>query len=68
VEGRIHPDAKIKLRDVPELGYFSTDKPHPRGEVCVHTPRMANGYYKTEEESKDLFEEEWFRTGYVYST
>ena len=32
-----------KLVDVPELGYTSEDKPHPRGEICVKTPDMISG-------------------------
>jgi long-chain acyl-CoA synthetase len=31
--GGIIPSMKVRLRDVPELGYLSTDKPYPRGEI-----------------------------------
>ena len=40
------PVIAYKLRDVPELGYFSTDKPHPRGELLVRSERFMGGYYK----------------------
>jgi fatty acid CoA ligase FadD9 len=40
------PVIDYKLKDVPELGYFSTDKPHPRGELLVKTERFMVGYYK----------------------
>ena len=31
------PVIDYKLVDVPELGYFATDRPHPRGELWVKT-------------------------------
>lgn len=35
-----------KLVDVPELGYTTSDKPYPRGELRIKTKRMITGYYK----------------------
>ena len=35
-----------KLVDVPELGYFTTDKPFPRGELLLKTKSMISGYHK----------------------
>ncbi|KKC26785.1 hypothetical protein WP12_06715 [Sphingomonas sp. SRS2] len=35
-----------RLDDVPELGYFNTDKPHPRGELWVKSSTMFLGYFK----------------------
>ena len=40
---------QVRLVDVPELRYFSTDKPHPRGECTVRTPNMFNTYFRDEE-------------------
>ena len=31
--GGLIPATKIRLRDLPELGYLHTDKPNPRGEI-----------------------------------
>ncbi|KNC56202.1 uncharacterized protein AMSG_12453 [Thecamonas trahens ATCC 50062] len=42
--GRIVPGVSIRLRDVPDMGYLATDKPHPRGELLVRTPSMAKAY------------------------
>lgn len=49
-----------KLRDVPELGYFATDKPHPRGEFCVKTQFGITQYYKQPDATAQLFDEEGY--------
>lgn len=55
-------DVTIRLRDVPEMGYFTSDKP-PRGEVCVKTSYMISGYYKNQEETDEKFQNGFFCTG-----
>jgi fatty acid CoA ligase FadD9 len=40
------PVIDYKLRDVPELGYYTTDKPYPRGELCVKSSMQVPGYFK----------------------
>ena len=37
-----------RLEDVPELGYLTTDRPFPRGELLVRTITTVSGYYKQE--------------------
>ncbi|WP_232073730.1 carboxylic acid reductase [Mycobacterium stomatepiae] len=55
-----------KLIDVPELGYFLTDRPYPRGELLVKTDTMTPGYYKRPEITAQVFDEDGFyRTGDV---
>ena len=49
-----------KLRDVPELGYFTTDKPFPRGELCVKTKYGIQGYYKQPKATENLFDKEGY--------
>ncbi|MEM1119832.1 MAG: thioester reductase domain-containing protein [Bacteroidota bacterium] len=49
-----------KLRDVPELGYYLTDKPYPRGELCYKSKTGISGYYKAPEATANLFDEEGF--------
>lgn len=41
--------------DAPELNYFTSDKPYPRGEICIHSDRLINGYFKHPELNDDLF-------------
>jgi fatty acid CoA ligase FadD9 len=51
VDGQVQrpPVIDYKLVDVPDLGYFSTDRPHPRGELLVKSDTMFPGYYKRPE-------------------
>ena len=49
-----------KLRDVPELGYYTTDKPYPRGELLVKTKYGIKEYYKQPEVTAKLFDEEGY--------
>ncbi|WP_437876472.1 thioester reductase domain-containing protein [Sorangium sp. So ce513] len=50
----------FKLVDVPELGYRTTDAPYPRGELHVRSTFMVPGYYKNEQATRQLFDEEGF--------
>ncbi len=49
-----------KLADVPELGYYSTDKPYPRGELLVKTSLMIQGYFKRPDATAAIFDEDGF--------
>lgn len=65
-EGRVVRELIIdyKLRDVPELGYYRTDKPFPRGELCVKSRLQSPGYFNRPEATAALFDEDGYvRTG-----
>jgi fatty acid CoA ligase FadD9 len=60
------PVVDYKLVDVPELGYFHTDRPYPRGELLLKTENMFPGYYKRPEITASVFDPEgYYRTGDV---
>jgi fatty acid CoA ligase FadD9 len=66
MNGRVSrpPVLAYKLTDVPELGYFSTDVPHPRGELMVRTALLVPGYYKRPGLLAQMIDEDGFyRTG-----
>ena len=66
VDGQVRrpPVIDYKLVDVPDLGYFHTDKPHPRGELLVKSEQLFPGYYKRPEITAEMFDEDGFyRTG-----
>lgn len=55
---------EYKLVDVPELGYFRTDQPYPRGEFLVKAKTQIPGYYKRPDITAEIFDEDGFyRTG-----
>jgi fatty acid CoA ligase FadD9 len=62
------PVVDYKLVDVPDLGYFSTDRPHPRGELLLRTQNMFPGYYKRAETTANVFDADgYYRTGDVFA-
>lgn len=66
VDGQIQrpPVIDYKLADVPDLGYFSTDRPHPRGELLVRSETLFPGYYKRPDITAEMFDEDgYYRTG-----
>ncbi len=60
------PVTDYKLVDVPELGYLTSDKPHPRGELHVKASTIIPGYFKHPELSAQIFDDDGFyKTGDV---
>ncbi|WP_216892335.1 carboxylic acid reductase [Nocardia alni] len=58
------PVNAYKLLDVPELGYYGTDRPFPRGELLVKTEYMFMGYYRRPELTETAFDDDgYYRTG-----
>ena len=54
-DGELGPNVTHwKLVDVPDLGYYTTDKPFPRGELLIKTKTMIDGYYKHQDVSSLL--------------
>ncbi|KAJ2733607.1 medium-chain fatty acid-CoA ligase faa2 [Coemansia sp. BCRC 34962] len=58
-----HLGVEVRLRDVPEMGYLSTDTPCPRGELLIRAKHVFKGYYKEPEKTKEAKEGEWLITG-----
>ncbi|XP_024128967.1 long-chain-fatty-acid--CoA ligase 3b [Oryzias melastigma] len=60
--------SEITLKDWEEGGYYSTDKPNPRGEILIGGPNVAMGYYKYDGKNQgdffvDANGQRWFCTG-----
>jgi long-chain acyl-CoA synthetase len=54
---------ELKLSDVSEMGYASSNSP-PSGEVCVRGPCVMAGYYKMPKQTEEAIDQSgWFHTG-----
>ncbi|MBU9765517.1 AMP-binding protein [Mycobacterium sp. TNTM28] len=65
-DGRVvrPPVTDYKLLDVPELGYYGTDRPYPRGELLVKSENLSPGYYRRPESTAGSFDADgYYRTG-----
>jgi len=59
------PSTELKLLDVPDAGYLSTNNP-PQGEVCIRGFSVTSGYYKRPDLNNDenvFTKDGWLRTG-----
>lgn len=58
------PVIGFRLEDVPELGYYSSDRPHARGELLVRSTSTIPGYFNRPELNQEIFTDDGFyRTG-----
>lgn len=62
--GPISVTTEMRLRDIPEMNYSSTDEGGPRGELLLRGPQIFKYYYKNPEETAKSFDKDgWFYTG-----
>lgn len=62
--GAIAATTEMRLREIPEMNYYSTDKGGPRGELLLRGPQVFKEYFKNPEETEKAFDKDgWFYTG-----
>ncbi|CCH44559.1 Long chain fatty acyl-CoA synthetase [Wickerhamomyces ciferrii] len=66
--GSLHPSTDARLRDVPEMGYLTTDSngnelEEPQGELLLRGPQIFKEYYKNQKATDEVLQNGWFSTG-----
>ena len=57
-------NVELKLVSVPDMNYYVTDKPYPRGEIWMRGPTIFKEYYKNKAKTMDAKTKDgWFKTG-----
>ncbi|KAF9109999.1 hypothetical protein BGX27_006895 [Mortierella sp. AM989] len=54
--GGPRPSVELRLVDVPEMKYLTTDKPYPRGEIQTRGANTFIGYHKDEKNTKEALQ------------
>ncbi|KAH7073655.1 long-chain-fatty-acid-CoA ligase/ protein binding protein [Paraphoma chrysanthemicola] len=66
--GGVTPNSESILLDVPDMEYYATDKPYPRGELLIRSTTLFREYFRNDEETaKAIDADGWFHTGDICS-